>query len=436
VNGQESPKPEYRDREQYVARGPLQELWKRSSAAAHAGAQARLYSQTAYPGKSAFNRAKDYLTIRVFRWVSSYVKHRFGRRWPFPDYSQFGDDNGIYELAAAAEGSEAGDVFRVSLTGDWGSGTEDADDIGSSIRKDAPHITIHLGDVYYVGAEQEVQENMLGGMVLWPEGSHGSFALNANHEMYSQGKAYFTQLLPELGLAGGPPQRASFFCLRNEHWLVIGLDTGYYSVGAPVLEFIFKPDARLHDKLMEWLRQDVRLGDDRQRGVILLSHHQYYSQFESGFDRPAAQIAELLDRPVLWFWGHEHRFAIYGRHASQNAGLEAYGRCVGHGGLPIEDITDNPKTDQKHAAGLVLYDRRERERIGALRIPVGYNGYANLDFDGRRVTVEYKDTAQALLRESWEVGEGGALKGISIEKLSDDADLALFPGAKLEDAID
>jgi hypothetical protein len=435
VSSQETPQSKYRDREQYVAQGPLQKMWKRSAAAAHAGTQAELYNQTAYVGKSAFNRAKDYLTIRVFRWVSSYIKNRFGRRWPFPDYAPHEDDNGIYELAAPAGNSETVDLVRVSLTGDWGSGTEDAHDVGGRMLGDTPHITIHLGDIYYVGASQEVQENMLGGLVQWPVGSRGSFALNANHEMYAQGKAYFTELLPELGLSAGPPQRASFFCLRNEHWLIIGLDTGYYSVGVPVLEYIFKPDARLHDKLMDWLRQEVRLGDDRQRGVILLSHHQYYSQFESGYDRPAAQIAELLDRPVLWFWGHEHRFAMYGRHASGKAGLEAYGRCLGHGGLPVEDIADRPKTDQKHAAGLVLYDRREQTRIGALRIPVGYNGYANLDFDGKKVTVEYKDTLRALVRERWEVGHGGALKGISIEKLADDDDLALHEGARLEDAI-
>jgi hypothetical protein len=422
VKDQETSRPEYRDREQYISQGPLQQLWKRSQAAAHAGTQAHLY-RVAAAGKSGLNRAMDYLTIRVFRWVYHYLN------------SEYEDDNGIYALAAGAGVSEAGDLFRVSLTGDWGSGTEDAHDVGSGMRLDAPHITIHLGDIYYVGTSLEVQENMLGGLVLWPEGSHGSFALNANHEMYAQGKAFFTELLPELGLRGGPPQRASYFCLRNDHWLVIGLDTGYYSVGLPVFEFIRKPDARLHDRLMDWLRQDVRLQDDRKRGIILLSHHQYYSGFEGGYDRPAQQIAELLDRPVLWFWGHEHRFAIYGRHATRAGRVEAYGRCLGHGGLPIEDIADEPRSDPKRSAGLVLYDRREKDKIGALRIPVGYNGYANLDFDGRRLTVEYKDTARALVRESWEVGQGGALKGLSIAKLSSDEGLALYEGAELEDAI-
>ncbi len=216
---------------------------------------------------------------------------------------------------------------------------------------------------------------------------------------------------------------------------MIGLDTGYYSVGLPILEMILRPSCKLHEKLIAWLKDEVRLGEDRKRGVILLSHHQYYSQFESGYDAPARQLAQLLKRPALWFWGHEHRFAIYGKNEYREAGLEIYGRCIGHGGLPIEDILDRPNQAQKYQNNLVLYDRRERARIGRLRIPVGFNGYANLTFSGRRLTVEYKDTEQPLLREQWEVTSGGVLKGVSIDKLVDDDDLALHDGANLEDAI-
>jgi hypothetical protein len=323
----------------------------------------------------------------------------------------------------------------ISLAGDWGSGTEDAFDIGQSVNLGFPHFTIHLGDIYYVGTKKEVQENMLGGRVQWPLGNRGSFALNANHEMYSQGKGYFTHLLPALGFQGDHGQRASFFCLKNEHWLVIGLDTGYYSVGVPILEMIFRPSGKLHSKLMEWLQDDVRLQDDHQRGVILLSHHQYYSQFESGYDRPAQQLAQLLQRPSLWFWGHEHRFALYGKNATEKAGLQVYGRNLGHGGLPIEDIADRPRQGQKYQNGLVLYDKRERTRLGALGIPVGFNGYANLTFAGKHLTVEYRDTRQPLITEKWAVGPGGVLKGIAINQLVVDDDLFLHEGASLDDAI-
>jgi hypothetical protein len=56
------------------------------------------------------------------------------------------------------------------------------------------------------------------------------FCLDGNHEMYARGFAYFDRILPALGpmLHGKPcAQKASFFCLENEYWRIIGLDTAY-----------------------------------------------------------------------------------------------------------------------------------------------------------------------------------------------------------------
>lgn len=440
MNKQAEHENGFRDSAQHVETSRIfGNRWKRSVAFAHAKTQSEHYRQADFVGKPVFSRAADYLKIRVFQWAWHYLRSRFGGKWEFPDYTPFEADNGIYDLAAPPEERETAAPVRVSLVSDWGCGTKEAFDVGECIRRESPEFTIHLGDVYYVGEKTEIQKNMLGGLVQWPIGSRGSFALNANHEMYSRGKGYFKYLLPALGIyddAGCPhEQKASFFCLRNEYWLVIGLDTGYYSVGIPILEMIMKPSAKLHPKLLDWLQSEVRLQEDKQRGVILLSHHQYYSQFESGYDRSARQLAQLLDRPVLWFWGHEHRLAIYGKHATKKAGLEAYGRCIGHGGLPIEDIGGRPKRDQKHRVGLVLYDRRERTKVGSSQVPVGYNGYANLVFEERNLTVEYKDTLQLLVKENWVVGDGGVLKGISIERLVEDNDLVLHEGASRNDAI-
>jgi hypothetical protein len=384
-------------------------------------------------------KPSDYLRIKWLAWVWHYLKSRAQGKWEFLDYRSAGPDQGIYDLAATPVHPIPAQPVRVSLVGDWGSGTADADEIARCVEREEPHLTIHLGDVYYAGTKSETLANMLGGKVLWPIGSRGSFALNANHEMYARGKAYFTDLLPALGIreSGGAPvgQKASFFALKNDHWLVIGLDTGYHSVGYPIFEQIFKPSAKLHARLIEWLRNTVRLQEDRQRGVILLSHHQYYSQFESGYQKSARQLADLLDRPVLWFWGHEHRFALYGKHATPKSKLEVYGRCLGHGGLPIEDIEDTPKGGRKYQVGLVLYDRRERTRVGASQTPVGYNGYATLVFEGNRLTVEYRDAERLLVTETWEVGDGGRLLGISIEQLVLDDGLVLHGNATLDHAI-
>jgi len=438
MNSPSGKMPEYRDSDQYVAKSGVRKRWKRSMGLAHGRTQSELLRRSDFEGKSRFHKARDYLKIKIFQWVGHYLKSRFGGKWPFPNYTTFENDNGIYSLTTSQENADLNQPVRVSLAGDWASGTEEANVIAKCINHDSPHFTIHLGDIYYVGTKTETKENMLGGKVQWPLGSHGSFALNANHEMYARGKAYFKCLLPALGIRGGnnrkcSGQKASFFCLRNKHWLVIGLDTGYYSVGVPILEMLFKPSAKLHSKLIEWLCNDLRLQDDHQHGIILLSHHQYYSQFESGYERAAKQLAQLIDRPVLWFWGHEHRFSIYGVHATKKGKLKVYGRCIGHGGLPIEDIEDKPEGKRKHKVGLVLYDKRKRTEVA--ETPVGFNGYANLVFKGRRLTVEYKDNRQLLVTENWEVDDGGVLKGISIECLVEDKDLMLHEGASLNDAI-
>ena len=403
----------------------------------HARTQLDLFEERVRPDDTRFKKAKDFLETRIWMWVWHYLKSRFGGRYEFQYYEAGAEDRGIYPLDPPAGAS--GTVTKVSLAGDWASGTRDAQEIGLAMASGDPDFTIHLGDIYYVGSKKETWENMLGGMTRWPEGVRGSFALNANHEMYARGKAYFKHLLPRLGMrepASGESQgqKASFFCLRNDHWLIIGLDTGYYSVGIPIIEKIIKPSCRQHDKLLKWLHDDVRLHEDRQRGVILLSHHQYYSQFETYFERSAQQLSRTLDRPVLWFWGHEHRLAIYGKHATGAGVLEAFGRCLGHGGLPIEDIVEDPKSDAKHQVGLVLYDRRKKKVIGSDDTPIGYNGYADLLFDGNRLKVEYRDAQNLLASEEWEVDGKGNLRGLGIEKHLQDEDIMVHEGASLEDA--
>ncbi len=46
------------------------------------------------------------------------------------------------------------------------------------------------------------------------------------------------------------------------------------------------------------------------------------------------------------------------------------------------------------------------------------------------------DTEQALVREVWEAGDNGVLKGVSIERLVDHEDLELHEGATLRRAIE
>jgi len=118
----------------------------------------------------------------------------------------------------------------IGIAGDWGTGewrtvTNPAPStkVGAAMAKLNPHITIHLGDVYYSGTANEEQHLLL---LLWPPGSLGSFTLNSNHEMYSGAKPYFDAL-------SQPPftQQAgcSYFALENDNWIIVGLDSAYFS---------------------------------------------------------------------------------------------------------------------------------------------------------------------------------------------------------------
>jgi calcineurin-like phosphoesterase family protein len=368
------------------------------------------------PPNARFPRKLEALMAgNVGAWLASYLKYAFRKKHPFPDYSGSGD-RGVYPLAA--DGATGGAV-RVGIAGDWASGTKESFRVAAHIEAFRPHYTIHLGDVYYVGDPDEVRENVLGepapGVmpVTWPLGTRGSFALNGNHEMYANGDAYFDLLLPRLGIRSRPggtaqPQRASFFGLRNDHWLLVGLDTGYNSVGWPVLSRIplvnsipaVGGDCKLPAALVAWLRAEIA-PETRGRGVVLLSHHQYYSAFESEYAVVGRQLAEFVDRPVLWFWGHEHRLAVYGAYGVKG-GVRAYGRCLGNGGMPVS--LEQPKHDRADR-GLVWHDGRENPAFPDDEI--GYNGYATMVFDGPTLAVEYRDLEGTLLaRERWKTTDG------------------------------
>ena len=294
-------------------------------------------AQRSPPKRHMTQRLADLATADWVRWLYEYARFRIGPRRPFRTYDDPAGDDGVYALG---EG-----VVRVAIAGDWGTGTDEAILVAKRMKAHDPHYTIHLGDIYFVGDPAEARENFLGirnpkhdyKPASWPRGSQGAFALNGNHEMYARGAGYFDLVLPAMGMASGEkgrPQKASFFCLENAHWRVIGLDTGYNSIGAPFIEQIFAPDCALPDALIAWLRDVLKQKDDR-RGIVLMSHHQYFSAFDDFYVKPAEQLAEFIDRPVLWFWGHEHRMAIYGKERA-GAGIEAYGRCLGHGGMPVE----------------------------------------------------------------------------------------------------
>ena len=343
-------------------------------------------------------------------WIVEYLRHRIGRRHPFLSYAKSDLDQGVYEL----EGDNG--EIRIALASDWASGTDEAESVAKLIAAFDPHYSIHLGDVYYVGGADEVDENFLGikkpnsgfAACLWPKGSRGTFALNGNHEMYSLGYAYFDRILPRVGLMkNGQPlgQKASFFGLENEHWRIIALDTGYNSVGWPLIEYILQPRCALRPKQLEWLRRVAPRKDD-PRGTIVLSHHQCFSRYDYWYPKQARQLAQFVTGPVLWFWGHEHRVAIYSEF-SVPGGVQTFGRCIGHGGMPVELPPATPKYSQ-----CVVEFTDNRVYPNDEDLVIGFNGFARLLMRGNQLTVQYVDVYGAVVFSEVWLTKSGVLERV------------------------
>lgn len=355
-----------------------------------------------------------------FTWLLKCLCHLGYRRYPYQVYIKPKENDGIFKLHAA-QGHET----TIALLSDWASDTQESQHVASLVGP--VDYSIHLGDTYYIGNSKEIADNFNDTFdAPWPYGSLGSFAMLGNHEMYSSGKSYFTELLPYMGIYAGQEivqrQEAGFFCLENDHWRIIGLDTGYNS-STGWLGWVTNTRMQLRDEQLTWLRETVRPDKDR-RGIIFLSHHQPVSAFDRHeFQTFLCQLDDLFttDRVVLWFCGHEHALALYGQN-SLGKNLHGFVRCIGYGGMPVEIRHLVPKsTDVGHPANrnLVLYDKRIRNVIGG-NIPLGHNGFAQLRLQGQHLFVDYYNDAAGnvknlLLTEQWLIDrDSGKLTGVSI----------------------
>ncbi len=358
------------------------------------------------------------------KWILKNVTRLGNHHYKYQIYPNHKVNNGIFKMT-----SEPDKEITIALLSDWASNTFESHNIAHLVGEN--DYSIHLGDTYYVGNSKEIADNFNNSFgAPWPYGRLGSFALLGNHEMYSSGRYYFTQLLPYMGVYKGEhtnQQEASFFCLENDYWRIIGLDTGYNSLRG-FFGIKANPNLKLHPWQLDWLRETVQLNNDK-KGIILLSHHQYFSAFrDDDHHEPAKQLASLFgsERTVLWFWGHEHRLALYGCNQLPN-GSKLFARCIGTGGMPVElgkkpgsSIFGDPVN-----RSLVIYDERERKVIGNNNnIRLGHNGYAILKLKDNKLAVEYYDdnnnnqqgVRRLILEETWTLDKDtGKLEGTAIK---------------------
>ncbi len=311
---------------------------------------------------------------RDYRWVKSFwqkVKTWTPHPWVDP------------QLVAW----EVPNTLRLAVVGDWGTGLYGAPICAKSIQTDPDgfDIHMHLGDVYYSGTETEIRERFLK---YWPWNARlGHLSTNSNHEMYSGGYGLFDVTLPEFAAKSTLfHQRSTCFAIQNDHYLIVGLDTGYV-------------EHDLANGQVEWLRRMI--GRAGQRRVILVSHHQPYSLLESQGPHLVEKLGDLLTngRIHAWYWGHEHRLVIYDRHPQW--GL--YGRCIGHGGMPYfrdklagasVEATGLYSVNGKTSGGITVPRGRVLDGpnpyLGEESHKYGPNGYLVLDLAGDTIRESYR----------------------------------------------
>ncbi|MBB6143042.1 hypothetical protein HNQ77_000986 [Silvibacterium bohemicum] len=275
-------------------------------------------------------------------------------------------------------------------TGNFGSGDSPAVKISKFIPSLNPDYTIHLGDTYYAGTGSEESSKLLS---LWPQGSKGSFALNSNHEMYSSGGPYFNEVV------GGPifnklQSPYSFFALENDHWIVVGLDSAYYS---SALTLYLDGTLGSNNAQTAFLQEVAKRG----KKVIVITHHNGIPV--GGFDPTTDKLLQLYTdvmnaftgspAPAYWYYGHEHVGAAY----APLKGSEMLCRCLGHGALPW-GFASSLQTAQD--SGLVEWFEKcnAADPDDNLRV---FNGFVSLDLDGPDLVETFYDETG---RVTWSPG--------------------------------
>ncbi len=278
------------------------------------------------------------------------------------------------------------DDVQIGLAGDWGTGDwrtqanpAPSTDVRCHMAFLKPDLTIHLGDVYYAGTGNEEQHILTN---LWPKAPKGSLALNSNHEMYSGAGAYFQAI-------SNPPfetqKGCSFFALENANWVIVGLDSAYYSDELSLYRdgALFSNNSDPNNSVqLNFLKAQVAKG----KKIIVLTHHNGLSQDGTSKTTLWSQVMSAFPAnagPAYWYWGHVHAGVAY--QPVGNGAAKVLARCCGHGGLPCgqaSEMVDKQATVLWYENRLA-HDPDIQERV--------LDGFAMLDLQGPQLQEVFYD---------------------------------------------
>ena len=303
------------------------------------------------------------------RWaetIEKYIEYYWLDKQSIP-YRSGGDYTLDVQLAADA---------RIGIIGDWGTGSSDARELLKQVAAHRPSVVIHLGDIYYSGTPYECQTCFLDDCRRLLADGCLVFTLSGNHDMYSGGHGYYW-LVDQLN------QQASYFCIENEHWQFLAMDTGYHD---------FNPWS-VNDNVTYLTDQEIawnlwKIQERGSRKTVLLSHHQLFSTFEPIGrtyinDHLLGQFQPVLDKIAIWFWGHEHRLDFYDAYQGLSRG-----RCLGCSAVPTEVAADY--YSQQFPEVPLLPDAKE-VRLTEMKNGTYSHAYAVMSLAGPDATISYYD---------------------------------------------
>lgn len=282
---------------------------------------------------------------------------------------------------------------RVAILGDWGTGQPAALNVLRQIAAKKPDVVIHLGDVYYSGTEFEDQNYFFqpwSSILNLAQTKIPTFTMSGNHDMYSGGCGYYG-LIDQLG------QGASYFCLRNEHWQFLAMDTGLHDANPA---WSGAAATYLEDTELAWHKD--KIDSAGPRSTVLLSHHPLFTAFENIEGaavnlRLYSQVNTFFPKVDLWLWGHEHNFVVYEPYMGV-----ARARCLGHGAFPVS-MDERPAAPRFPLVPVRKQDSQGRDITLGLTTGIVNHGYAVMDLNGPSAVIGYyqdSDEGTPLFEES------------------------------------
>src|SRR5204863_2881027 len=110
--------------------------------------------------------------------------------------------------------------------------------------------------------------------------------------------------------------------LVNDHWMLTGLDTDYFS--SPDNLYM---DGTIDPAQSQFLQNTRNTFPGRQ--IIIVSHHEGLDLKGERTNSLWMQVKNALGRaPDYWHWGHAHNAVVY--KPTENC----RSRCIGHGAVP------------------------------------------------------------------------------------------------------